>query len=548
MFSPDCMLGCEERMAYVSLEFLGFLIPVLLLYYLIPRRFQWTVLLAASYAFYLLNGIPQIAFIVFTTAVTYTAGLIMQKTRNEYKTKLQDPEHPLGKDEKKELKKRMSAKIHLVQTVALLTDLLVLIVVKYVPFLTKISNGLLSSLHISFQFPAFKILVPVGISFYTFMSIGYLIDVGKGKYDAERHFGRFALFISFFPSIVQGPINHFDVVGVQFREGHKLEYKNLKYGAQLMLWGFFMKLVIADRVAPMVAKVFSADYAGYSGTALFLGMLAYAIQIYGDFAGGINIVIGAAQMFGIQMPKNFTQPYFAESMTDYWRRWHITLGDFMREYVFFPVMLSKPVNRISKFFRSKFGPGASKLVPSIAAPFVVFMLMGIWHGASWQWIVYGLYNAIVIAGGVALTPLFDKLTARIPRYQTAFSWKLFRMIRTFLLTCVAKVITQAPGLGAAFAILKKILTNVDLNLLVINNGKLFELGISPRSMLILLAALLVLFVVDLLKERGVQIRDRISEQPLVFRWMLYIAVISVIVIFGCYGAGYDASAFIYQEF
>ncbi|MCQ2457136.1 MAG: MBOAT family protein [Clostridia bacterium] len=535
-------------MAYVSLEFLGFLIPVLLLYYLIPRRFQWAVLLAASYAFYLLNGIPQIAFIVFTTAVTYAAGLIMQKTRDENKVKLQDPEHPLSKEEKKELKKRMSAKIHLVQTIALLVDLLVLIVVKYVPFLAQISNSLLNALHISFQFPAFSILVPLGISFYTFMSIGYLIDVGKGKYDAERHFGRFALFISFFPSIVQGPINHFDVVGVQFREGHKLEYKNLKYGAQLMLWGFFMKLVISDRVAPMVAKVFSADYAGYSGTALFLGVLAYAIQIYGDFAGGINIVIGAAQMFGIQMPKNFTQPYFAESMTDYWRRWHITLGDFMREYVFFPVMLSKPVNRISKFFRSKFGPGATKLVPSIAAPFVVFMLMGIWHGASWQWIVYGLYNAIVIAGGVALTPLFDKLTARIPRYQTAFSWKLFRIIRTFLLTCVAKVITQSPGLGAAFAILKKILTNVDLNLLVINNGKLFELGISPRSMLILLAALLVLFVVDLLKERGVQIRDRISEQPLVFRWMLYIAVISVIVIFGCYGAGYDASAFIYQEF
>jgi len=389
--------------------------------------------------------------------------------------------------------------------------------------------------------------VPMGISFYTFQSMGYLIDIGRGKYVAERHFGRFALFVSFFPSIVQGPINRYDDLGEQFKAAHKFDYTNVTFGIQLMLWGFFKKLVIADRAVSIVGNVFSNNYTEYPGSVFLFGMFVYAIQIYCDFSGGIDISRGAAQLLGIHLPQNFERPYFSQSVAEYWRRWHATLGSWMRDYVFYPVMLSGFVTNIGKFLRAHGKKNLAKRVPSVITPFVVFFLIGIWHGASWKYVAFGLYNATIVASSVALAPFFEKCIKWFHINTEVFSWKLFRIVRTFLILGVSKIFVRATGLTAACAMIKSVFTDFNpYYLLDVKN--IASLGLDEKNLLLLLFATLILLVVSILQESGIKMRETIAKQNLLFRWCLYIGIIVVILIFGMYGPSYNAVDFIYQAY
>ena len=536
-------------MAYTSLGFLGFLVLVAVVYYLVPKKFQWAVLLVASYAFYLFSGIEQIAFIMATTLITYLAGRIMQNVRDDYKSQLAKLPKDTPKETKQELKKKTNNKIRNIQFASVILDLLILVVVKYLNFAVENINSIFTVFHYDAKLPLVNIIVPLGISFYTFMSMGYLIDVGRGRYEAEKHLGKFALFVSFFPSIVQGPISRFDDVGKQLGAEHKFDYNNFKFGAQLMLWGFFKKMVIADRAFPAVSAIFSADkYLEYNGSIYFFGMLMYALQIYCDFSGGIDIARGAAQMLGINLPLNFERPYFSMSVAEYWRRWHITLGAWMREYVFFPIMLSKPVTKISKFFRQKGKKQVAKLVPSVITPFVVFFLIGVWHVAEWKYIAFGLYNATIVASSVALAPTFKKIIAKFNINTDTFSWKLFCIVRTFLVLGVSKILVKAPSLTAALHMVKSIFTQVDLDFIFGFDGKIFELGIDEKNMFVLFVATLVLLFVSVLQENGMKIRETIAKQNIVFRWGIYLIALIVVLVFGIYGPMYNAADFIYQAY
>lgn len=536
-------------MAYTSFGFLLFLAIVVFLYYIVPKRFQWAVLLVASYSFYLFSGIEQVAFIIGTTVVTYLAGRLMQKKRDAYKTELKNLGPDVTKEEKQAMKKAVNSKIKRIQAASVLINLFVLAMVKYLNFGIENLNSIFNLFRFDVEInPLKNIIVPLGISFYTFMSIGYLIDIGRGRYKAETHFGKFALFVSFFPSIVQGPINRYGDLGKQFSEEHKFDYTTVKFGAQLMLWGLFKKLVIADRVAPIIGTVFSADYEQYSGTVYFFGMLAYAVQIYCDFSGGIDIARGAAQMLGIDLPQNFERPYFSQSVAEYWRRWHITLGAWMREYVFYPVMLSKPVTKLSKFFRNKGWKYLAKIVPSSVTPFVVFFLIGIWHGASWQYVAFGLYNAIIVSTSVALAPVFKKMIEFFKINTEAFSWKLFCIVRTFLVLGVSKILVRAPGFTAAIHMVKSIFTDVDLDFIFALDGQIYELGVNSKNMFVALVGVLVLLTVSILQENGVKMRESLSKQNIVFRWAIYLIAIAIILVFGIYGPDYSASSFIYEAY
>ncbi|MBQ9941974.1 MAG: MBOAT family protein [Christensenellaceae bacterium] len=535
-------------MAYTSFAFLLFLAVVVLFYYIIPKRFQWVILLLASYAFYLTSGVKQVAFIIATTVVTYVAGLLMQKKRDAYKKELEQLGSDITKEQKRAMKKAVGAKVHTIQVLAVLINLGILAVIKYANFVIENLNGLFTAFKWDASIPLVNIIVPLGISFYTFQTLGYLIDVGRGKYDAERHFGRLALFVSFFPSIVQGPINRYDDLGAQFKAPHKFDYTTVKFGVQLMLWGLFKKLVIADRVYPMVSAIFSSSPTEHSGGVFLLGMLAYALQIYTDFSGGIDIARGAAQTLGINLPQNFERPYFSQSVAEYWRRWHASLGGFMRDYVFYPVMLSKFVTKISKSFRGKGWKKAAKLVPSVITPFVVFFLIGIWHGASWQYVAFGLYNAIIVAGSVALDGVFKKGLELCHINTEAGSWKFFKMVRTFFVLGIAKMLVKGTGLKASLAMIGRMFTDPDFGLFLGMGGKIYEFGVDQKNMTVLLIAVLVLLTVSILQEKGMKMRETISRQNLLFRWLLYIGIIVVILVFGVYGPAYDATAFIYQAY
>ncbi|MBQ8527133.1 MAG: MBOAT family protein [Lachnospiraceae bacterium] len=539
-------------MAYTSFNFMLFLILIVVIYYVCPKRMQWLVLLTASYFFYLSAGVAQILFIVPTTLITYGSALWMQKIRDNYVAEIKAAGADLDKEQKKERKKAAGAKIHKVQVLTVLLCLVVLAVVKYTNSLIGNVNILFGIFGYNQEIPFINIIVPLGISFYTFQSMGYVIDIGRGKYEAERHLGRYALFVSFFPTIVQGPINRYDELGVQFSKAHKLEYNNIKFGIQLMLWGFFKKLVIADRAAPMVAEIFGTEYMNYSGIVFLFGMFVYAVQIYTDFSGGIDIARGAAQVLDIYLPQNFERPYFSQSVAEYWRRWHITLGAWMREYVFYPVMLSKFVTKVSKFFRQKGMKNAAKRTPSVITPFVVFFLIGIWHGASWQYIAFGLYNATIVAGGVLLEPLFKKMVNMFRINTEVFSWKLFRIVRTFMVLGISKMLVCAPGLGAAVYMIKKIFTDLlsasNLDFIFGLNNEIYRLGVNEKNVKALAFATVVLLVVSILQECGIKMRETIAKQNLIFRWILYLGILYVILVFGIYGPGYDAAQFIYQEY
>lgn len=541
-------------MALTSFNFLLFFFGVLVLYYLIPRKYQWFLLLAASYCFYLFSGVGQILYILGTTAVSYGSARLMQKHRDACQDQIDALGSDITKEQKKQLKKQAAGRIHTIQVVTVLINLAVLAYVKYLNFFIGNLNSLFSLFAWDASIPLTNILAPLGISYYTFNSIGYLIDVGRGRYRAETHLGKFALFVSFFPSIVQGPLNRYSDLGMQLQQPHELNYDNLKFGAQLMLWGFFKKLVIADQIASIAGTIFSPDYHVAKGAEVFLGVIAYSFQIYGDFSGGVDITRGAAQMLGIILPNNFQRPFFATSMADFWRRWHMSLGNWMKEYVFFPVMVSKPVASASKFFRKRFGAYAGKVVPSVAAPLVVFFLIGIWHGITWQYIVNGLYNALIIASSVALEPVYKKTAEKLRVNTEAFSFRLFRMLRTLVLVCISRVITRAPSLGEAVRMLKlvirdRVFLSIDgLDFISGASGEIFSYGVSEKEMFVLFLALLVLLAVSILQESGMKIRETLAKQNLLFRWMMILLLLLVVLVFGVYGPEYDARAFIYGGF
>lgn len=531
-----------------SLNFLLFLGVVLIIYYAVPKKLQWAVLLIASYGFYLSSGFDHVVYILFTTLFTYASGLWMQRLRDKQQLKIEALGEEATKEQKRELKKQVSKKIHTIQVITVLINLGVLATVKCANLVIGRLNDVFSLFRYDASIPFVNILVPLGLSYYTFNCIGYLIDIGRGKHKAEKHIGKFALFASFFPSIVQGPLFRFNDVGMQLQQPHKLDYNNLKYGAQLILWGFFKKLVIADRVAPVVKMIFADGFEYTNGSQIFFGVLMYSFQIYGDFSGGTDITRGAAQMLGIDLPLNFERPFFATSMADFWRRWHMSLGAWMREFVFFPIMLCKPVTAVSKKFRKTFGNHAAKMVPSVAAPFVVFFLIGIWHGVTWQYIANGLYNALLISSSVALAPLYQKLTKWLRINTEAFSWRLFQMLRTFGLLCISRIIVKAPNLPEAFSMIKTMFTSVSFDFLTGVNGQIFTYGLDQKNMTVLILALAVLLVIGILQENGLKIREALARQNLIFRWGIILLLLAAILVFGIYGPEYNASDFIYGRF
>lgn len=535
-------------MALTSFNFIIFLIAVVAVYYIVPKKLQWAVLLIASYGFYLASGLAHVLYIIGTTMFTYASGLLMQRIRDNGQEKIKALGSEATKEQKKEMKKQIAKKVHRVQVLTVLVNLGVLIYVKCInTFLSGLGN-VFSMFEWDVTMPFVNVLVPLGLSYYTFNSIGYLIDIGRGKYAAEKHFGKFALFVSFFPSIVQGPLFRYNDVGLQLQKEHKFEYNNVKFGAQLMLWGFFKKLVIADRVAVIAKTVFAPGFEYDNGSQIFFGVLAYSFQIYGDFSGGTDITRGAAQMMGINLPENFARPFFATSMGDFWRRWHMSLGAWMREFVFYPIMLSKRVTDLSKKFRNKYGAYAGKMVPSVAAPMVVFFLIGIWHGVTWQYVTNGLYNAILISASVALMPVYKWLAEKLHVNTETFSFRLFQILRTFTLLCISRIIVKAPSLKEGVKMIKTMFTSIDLDFITGTNGEIFTYGLDKKEMQLVVVAILVLLVIGILQESGIKIRETLAKQNLVFRWSIMLILIFAITVFGIYGPDYNAGDFIYGAF
>ncbi len=519
-------------MSITSLAFLLYLAVVFVAYYAVPKRMQWIVLLAASYSFYLMAGVVPLIFVLCTTLLTYASGRKMGALR----------ESAPSKKEAKRL-----AKPWLVATI--IAMLAVLFLFKYYNGTAESINGILRTFAWSVEAPLINIMLPLGLSFYTFMSIGYCIDVYRGTIKCETNLAHYALFISFFPQAIQGPIGRYNKLEPQFMAEHHFDYDAFCRGAQLMIWGYFKKLVIADRLSFIVVTCFD-DFANanYDWLQTSIAIFAYAIQIYADFSGGIDIVRGAAECMGIELDENFKRPYFGNSVGEYWRRWHMSLTNWMRDYVFYSLALSKLSNKIGKWGRAHFKGYIGKQMPTFLPTFTTFFLIGIWHGAGWGFIIYGFYNAIIIVGSQMLQPQYDKINAALHIKTESFAWKVFQIVRTFIIMAIGKTITRAVSVREALAML---VCSVSFSQGLSGGSvvaSLEGLGVSYGDLAMSVIGCLVLFIASVIQERGVVIRDALAKKNIVLRWFVLIGGIMAIAVFGVYGIGYDVNAFIYNGF
>lgn len=508
-------------MSLISMEFLIFVGIAVIGYYLIPKRFQWIWLLIFSYIYYASSGIKILFFLLYTTITTYGTGRLLDRVNHK----------ELPRNEAKSRKRRILIG-------CLLLSFGMLAVLKYTNFAIENVNAIFHA-GISFQ----KLILPLGISFYTFQSMGYIIDVYWGKYEAEKNPFRFALFVSFFPQLLQGPIGRFDRLARQLYEQHSFDLLKAQYALQLMLWGFFKKLVLADRAAVVVNQVFQ-NYTQYSGVTNIVAVLMYSIQLYMDFSGGMDVVMGVAALFGVELDQNFKRPYFATSITDFWHRWHITLGTWMKDYIFYPVSLSKWMGKFGKWSKKAFGKKTGRVVPICVANIIVFLVVGIWHGAAWKYIAYGLYNGLIIAISSLLAPLYRKGFEKFHINPKSGAWHVVQILRTFLLVNISWYFDMAVSLSAAFAMMKSTVTG--FSLATLTDGSLMMLGLDKLDYMILAMGCLVVFLISFLKERGIQIRESLGRKPLVIRWAVYGMLVFGIPMFGYVMT--TTGGFIYAQF
>lgn len=497
-------------MQFNSLEFMIFFPIMLTVYFIIPRKLRELWLLAASYYFYM-SWNPRYAVLIgISTLLTYAGGILIEKYRRV----------------------RAANICSAVLALCLTANLLILAVFKYGGFVLENIARFPGGAWAAEAGRHFDLLLPVGISFYTFQALGYIIDVYRGDVQAERNIVRYALFVSFFPQLVAGPIERSrNLLG----ELRKAENKNLwngrriTSGAILMVWGFFMKMVIADRAAILVNHVFD-QYQMYGSTELCLAAAAFALQIYCDFGSYSLIAMGSARILGISLMENFNTPYFAETIRDFWSRWHISLSSWFRDYLYIPLggnrkgRLRGEINKI-----------------------LVFLVSGLWHGASWHFVVWGGIHGVYQAVSDLTNSWRESLWRRLKVNRECFSWKLLRVVSTFILVDFAWIFFRADSVTDALRIIKRILFRPTPWLLV--NGGLLELGLGPAEMNILIIATVILFLADRIRYRKKETLDQfLMSQNLWFEWLVVIMLIVAVFVFGVYGPQFDPQQFIYFQF
>jgi D-alanyl-lipoteichoic acid acyltransferase DltB (MBOAT superfamily) len=528
-------------MSLTSVIFFAFLAILSIVYFVFPKKYQWIVLLVGSYVFYLSGDVRLVIYILFSTATSFFGAKLIEKRAALAPGK----ENPDERHTNKIARQKKAIRIHF-----LILNFAILAYFKHLDAWIGYLNTIFSITGVGVSLKSVSLILPLGISFYTFQSMGYLVDVYRGKIKADRNIAKFGLFISFFPQLIQGPISRYDELAHQFFTPHKFEAVRVKHGVMLMLWGLFKKLVIADRIAVVTGAILSMDQP--QGAYVVYLAIFYSFQIYADFSGGVDTARGAAQLLGIDLPQNFLRPYFAKSMPEFWRRWHVTLNNWWRDYIFYPVVFSGLFKQIGRYFRKKKMMKTAKLLPIYTATMVVRVVNAMWHGASVKYLVNGFYNGAVIILGMQLHPLFMKIAAKLRVNTECFSFDLFRMLRTFFLVGVARLVTVTPQFHQAREMLatvpKTFTSNGQYGFSVVFQPEFLEMTFSPTVWFVLFISVVIWFAADIINEKEIVVRDFLEKQNMIFQWIMILALIFWVLIFGVYGPEYDATAFIYQKF
>ncbi len=467
-------------MLFNSIQFLIFFPITVLTYFLLPKKCKNLWLLFASYIFYMGWNVRYSLLLIFSTAVSFFASLIIERQRHK--------------------------KAKTVLIIAIIIIFSLIFYFKYLNFVISLINP---------SAPKFDIILPVGISFFTFQATGYMIDVYRGDIKAEHNFMKYALFVSFFPQLVAGPIERSRNLLTQLDKTYYFEFERIKHGIFIMLYGYFLKMCIADRAAILVDFVYSNDMA--TGVQIAFATFIFSFQIYCDFAGYSTIAIGASKILGINLMQNFSAPYFAFSFKDFWHRWHISLSTWFRDYLYIPLGGSRK-GRIRKKLNI----------------LIVMLISGLWHGAGLQFIAWGFFNGVF--------QLFDDLTLKVREKVP----KIVQISFTFVLLCLCWLFFRATSLSIAICNLKKIIYNPEFTSLVKNIVDKY--GMNEREMLFLLISIVLLMIIDFYKYKGVSLQEKLFSKKWYVQTAFFVVGITVIAVFGVWGAGYNAANFIYFQF
>lgn len=507
-------------MLFNTPQYLLFLPIAVLVYYCIPKKLRYIWLLVTSYYFYMQWNPLYVTLLLSCTLLTYLCGRIIQRLR----------------DNSTDIQKTKQKTCFVI---CVLLNLSILGFFKYVSFALGLLNHLLAYIHIGQIRWEHDILLPVGISFYTLQALGYLIDVYRGDIYAEKNFLKYALFVSFFPQLVAGPIERSRNLLVQLHTPQSFRYENLRKGLLLVLYGLFLKMVIADRAAVIVDTVYE-NSAGYPGYYIVVATVFFAIQIYCDFYGYSTIARGSALIMGICLMDNFNAPYYARSVKEFWRRWHISLSGWFRDYLYIPL-----------------GGNRKGQVRKEANLLTVFAVSGLWHGASLSFVFWGLLNGVY----QVLEDVAEGIKKYVMQYIEKWEWldldhaddrknrfsrKLFETVLTFALVAFAWLFFRAGGLKDALEVLRYMFSYN--NWFIFFDGSLYELGVTRNYMTVLLISILALFIVDYHKYHGIDVADMFLSQGWYFRVTIYMIMIFAILLYGCYGELYDVQQFIYFQF
>lgn len=493
-------------MNIISLNFILFCIATVVAFYIMPRKWRWVILLGASFVFYFAVGKKALITMLCVAVFTYLVGRLMEKAGTANKKRL----------------------LILAIAVTMIAGWLMVIKIK-------------DAAGVDIRF----LITPLGISYVSFSLISYLVDIYWEKEKAETNLGKFLLYVFYFPKISQGPISRYADLKSTLYTPMTVSYNDMCFGMQRMLYGFFKKLVVADRIAIFTGAVFG-DISSCSGSVIIVASVLASFQLYCDFSGYMDIALGFSEMLGVRMDENFKRPFFSKSAAEFWRRWHITLGSWFKNYIYTPVVMSKPVKKMGKACRKKgwkkLGNGLMKTV-ALAS---VWVLTGLWHGTGANYIVWGLYWGAIIIFSAVFEDAIQGLTKILRINTEAPSWKLFQMLRTFAIFTGGILLTNLGTLAEFKGAIYQMIYRLGPSALV--SGELAVKGLTHDHWVVILWSIILIMVLDILEEKRGDVRQQIAELNAPVRWVIYALGITVVLLLGIYGVNYSSSGFAYEHF
>ena len=524
-----------KDLTYSSLAFFLFLFCFLLVYFVIPKNWmKISTIICGNFFFYIFaSGIRQLLGMLFTAIGVYFVTIVMDSIYSRAEEVI-DSNLSAKKEVEFWKKYKKKCKIWLYLGIAL----------ALVPLLCIKVSGMLGHGTIVSD----KMIIPLGVSYYSFSLIGYLIDTYKRKISIEKNIVVFLAVVTFFPIIVEGPISKIENLCHQFRSIPKFEYERLCYGMQRVVWGLLKKLVIADRISPTTTLVFSNIF-DYAGIEIIIAIVLAVFSLYADFSGCMDIVIGVAEVMGVALDENFKQPFFSASVSDFWRRWHITLFAWFRDYIYIPITQNSSYKKLNKIVRKKVGKEFGAILVSAIPTFIVWTITGFWHGTGKDYMLWGGYWFIITMCSQLIKPVNEKMNNLFGFRSDTLGWNIFRIARTNLIYSLGGffiISGSAYGVRGCLYLVRQIL--IESRIWELFNGGIFSHGIDKNSFIIIVLAIFMVMFVDYFGSKGINVRVVISEQPLFFRWSIWFVLITTVVICGQYGPGYNSAEFVYAGF